>query len=502
KRYGVAFGVEFLCWCAIGYALLLTKSRTAYAGGITAAGLLVCVTVFSVVRTLRGRLSVLVVMIVLTAGVGIGGYLTGGIDRLVWEEAPKSLKYRMEYWQGAMGVIGEAPVFGTGPGQFRQHYLKYKLPESSEEIVDPHNMLLDVWSNGGMIGLVGLIGILGWVLWRGVKLGLRGVESSTNEMSSEGVDPVWNQMGWMLGVVGMLTMYVIGGGGDQELLMVGGVWLGLMLAGGIWLRGDDSGRSAEWGIIALIGIGVHLLGNGGIGMPTVLIAFLSLLAMTVPTVAQEGAPEGRRLWMLIGWPVGWGVACLVFGALPVTNASDLKESAKFARTPESRLGLLRQGAEADRIAPDGWGDFSVALTEEWLRQPKQRVAVYEQALAAAEEAVRRDPYNGVRYRQAASLMWYRARVEKDPSFALAAGEYFEKAIERSPTRADLIADAAAAMELAGKGERSRELARKGLELDELNHQAGHSDKYLPEKQVEELRKIVEGKQEPQPLSEK
>ena len=48
-----------------------------------------------------------------------------------------------------------SPFFwwGVGPGNFGGPYLKYKLPESSEEILDPHNMFIEVWATAGVLGI-------------------------------------------------------------------------------------------------------------------------------------------------------------------------------------------------------------------------------------------------------------------------------------------------------------------------------------------------------------
>ena len=95
---------------------------------------------------------------VLIIGLGVViAAATGGLDMAVLSEAPKSLTYRLEYWQSTLATIREQPWLGTGPGNFRDHYLKHKLPASSEEIADPHNLMLDVWANAGTIGLIGLL---------------------------------------------------------------------------------------------------------------------------------------------------------------------------------------------------------------------------------------------------------------------------------------------------------------------------------------------------------
>ncbi len=58
-----------------------------------------------------------------------------------------------------------SPFFwwGVGPGNFGGPYLKYKLPESSEEILDPHNLFLEVWATAGFWALL--------ALWRRAGMG-------------------------------------------------------------------------------------------------------------------------------------------------------------------------------------------------------------------------------------------------------------------------------------------------------------------------------------------
>ena len=109
------------------------------------------------------------VVLSLLAGVAIA---TGALDIEVLTEMSKSLSYRLEYWTSTWDVILDHPLFGTGPGNFRDNYLRHKLPESSEEIADPHQFVLDVAANAGVIGLAGLltflamIGTLSWKLCR------------------------------------------------------------------------------------------------------------------------------------------------------------------------------------------------------------------------------------------------------------------------------------------------------------------------------------------------
>ena len=102
-----------------------------------------------------------------TAGVGMLAILLIALYVAVQGWAPaldnarQSLGYRLEYWQSSVPVILEQPLVGVGFGNFRSHYLAYKLPHSSEEIQDPHNFLVELATCGG---LVALLSYLAW-LW-------------------------------------------------------------------------------------------------------------------------------------------------------------------------------------------------------------------------------------------------------------------------------------------------------------------------------------------------
>ncbi|MBI3861386.1 MAG: O-antigen ligase family protein, partial [Planctomycetia bacterium] len=146
----------------IVYCLLLTKSRTAWVGmavGLAAWGMALGRARFESIRRFRRYLAAGTGAVAVLIAVA---FASGGLDRLVVSESMKSLRYRFQYWTGTCRMLFNSPqsaLLGVGPGNFRQHYLEFKLPESSEEIADPHNLVLDVWANGGLIAVAGLAGI-------------------------------------------------------------------------------------------------------------------------------------------------------------------------------------------------------------------------------------------------------------------------------------------------------------------------------------------------------
>lgn len=176
-------------WSALGMAalpllcllscLILTKSFSAWIGLLVGAAVLA----WHVRRAMPRRLLIgaglggagMVLVLVILAAVG------GRLDWGLLTQAGRSLRYRWEYWRGAWGVISEgasslpqalaASTFwsGVGPGNFGPYYLLHKLPWSSEEVLDPHNLFLEVWATAGFWALLALAAALALALWNLLK---------------------------------------------------------------------------------------------------------------------------------------------------------------------------------------------------------------------------------------------------------------------------------------------------------------------------------------------
>ena len=119
-----------------------------------------------------------------------------------------------------------SPFFwwGVGPGNFASPYLKYKLPQSSEEILDPHNLFLEVWATAGFWALLALAGALALGLWNLLGPGIgkqENVDASrtarrragrhdgrawpgkpARQSGEEGLDAPPRQVGWLVACAG------------------------------------------------------------------------------------------------------------------------------------------------------------------------------------------------------------------------------------------------------------------------------------------------------------
>lgn len=93
-------------------------------------------------------------------------------DSLILSEAPKSIAYRLEYWQASSKMILDHPLTGVGLGNFQSYYPRYKSSTASEIVADPHNWIFDIAATCSLPALALLVIGLAWVgreSWLGVR---------------------------------------------------------------------------------------------------------------------------------------------------------------------------------------------------------------------------------------------------------------------------------------------------------------------------------------------
>lgn len=585
--------IAFLVACSllIGYCLLLTKSRTAYIA--TIAGL----AVWSVLAGLGARPTALRVtfwsfltLAVLVLLVTIAG-LTGGLDGMVLAEAPKSLQYRLEYWWSSLQVIKESPLFGVGPGQFRQHYLVHKLPQSSEEIADPHNLILDVWANGGILALVGLCWLI-FELVRGPfktassvpivrdKPEIAGGSPVASAINSSGVIAIaptvrdssrtapisrkapataekkpslkipriasrertgignpgvssglvlrWTNPIRLGSLCSLIAVWLTGGGGDTSLwLFLGGWAIGIGLIDGCL---PTSAPTRICWMAAGVGLCVHLLGAGGIAMPalTQLLVLLAILGqstdleaepdavstadmagsterepVTGQTLTQIASPDTARRVEVAGVAssltamVGLGLfgACFVTAARPVWLCMAEIDQADFANSLQKREQLWRRAAADDPLATEPWEKLAAGAFSRWKASNTPDNRDFELALTAQRAAIERNPLGHIGYRTLGEFLAERARHSGSVEDKQAAVVAMQTALLRYPHHAELAAVAAEIFSVAGEAELAEQAARDALIQDDINHVAGHSDKWLVAPTRQRIEKLTRGSTE-------
>ena len=149
-RQHVQLVIASVMWALIVSVWLMTKSRAAYLSVFVIAAVTVGTWWLKRRRTSSSLIQNAFQQRWFTPAVlvAIGCFVTLVVllsrDSLVLTEAPKSILYRLEYWQAASRMILDHPWIGVGLGNFQSYYPRYKLPAASEIVADPHNWLFDI----------------------------------------------------------------------------------------------------------------------------------------------------------------------------------------------------------------------------------------------------------------------------------------------------------------------------------------------------------------------
>ncbi len=506
----------------IFYCLLLTKSRTAWVGltvGMAAWGIRSSLTRTRPLPWLKRGLAAGIAALAVLVAVA---YASGGLDRFVVSESAKSLRYRFEYWTATWRMLEKTArnlVLGVGPGNFRQNYLEFKLPQSSEEIADPHELVLDVWANGGLIALVGLAGVC--------YLGLQPLWRRTGEILSDSIRETpasadganksppaeagtsggsWSDGIILGGALGFLIILFLGLADEATLALLLPAWLLVVLLCRPIFQGAAPRVVAAAAGVALI---VHLAGAGGIGMPAVSQVLLLLAMLAVPyadianrrsgtagTPSRDGpdtnfstaewefrakSPVPVAAIGLVG--LSLYLACWFTGLMPIVTVRSLTASAKEALydrgQPSQAERDLRLAAEFDPWSATACERLSEMALQSWLAADGDRPDVFERCRNWQMRAIERDPRNPGGYRALGEIYLSQATRENDPAAALAAVDAFQTAVALYPNHAVTQSQLAEALWKAGKTEAARAAASRARQLDQINEQAGHADKRLP-----------------------
>ncbi|HVX15460.1 MAG TPA: O-antigen ligase family protein [Pirellulales bacterium] len=482
----------------IAMCLMLAKSRASYIAVAAGFVVLPLMSLSSWRRTFQFTAAGAVVAVILVAG----GIWVGALDHLVLTEATKSLAFRWHYWQGALRIIWDHPWIGCGLGNFQDEYTRFKLPQASEVISDPHNFVCEVWATSGTPGLLALFAMLigiGRQAWRAAQKDLPG-DSTANDLDD-------------------MPRLAVGESPDEisplAITLVGGIG-GFVLA---YVVGPITSVGLPWGVLA---IGCVLLAVGSacfgtwirVGLLPKYVPFVAILALLINLLVAGGisfAGVAGTLWLLVA--VGFddrgsqplavprpvmlvlcGIMAVLFGACYLTAYRPALECRRQFGLAEQSAATAREhllaAAAADPYADEPWrqltgGDF--ALWQEKMTPERSRVWEEDQAAL-----LRRRPHSAVVWLDAAEryLSAFRHANDADRGrYLRAAIEHFRKAIEFYPNYALTHAELALALNRAGQAEAAKDEASRGLQL---HKQTPHADQKLSADLVEAMNRLING----------
>lgn len=390
-------------------AILLTGSKGAMVA--TAAGIVIW---FLLVRYHlelqdRWRFALLagwailagLVSVAITYGVSAGG-LPGD-----------SLQFRWNYWEVTRDIVESEFATGVGALNFDHAYLAVKPIEFPEEIRDPHNFMISVLAQWGVLGGVGLLAVfVGGSIVMAKTWGTR--------VPTDAPPPVYDpeakylSMQWVVAVsIGMilLRIWLLSGWLNQttgaayiffDLGLYGLIWI-LVFAGLCWIaRGGWTGDVDICQVACLAGVLAFLLHNlidQSMFFPGTLMPFAAMAGILVTDTPNPRERTRVASRPAIPFVIAAGGA-LVFAALvlvPVTRANALLQHARYSSTsPDERWDAFERAVHADPLDP--------AAPEELALEYAGAGGDVARALQWLNEAVQRDPKQIGLYRERAHLL--------------------------------------------------------------------------------------------------
>lgn len=477
--------------CLICGTLILTKSRTAVlatVAGIGLWGLLAS----SLRRHLPWKYLVGGVLL-LALAVG-GGFASGLLDREVFTEAPKSILYRLQYWQGALDVTAERPLFGCGLGNFQSFYPRYMPPSASETVADPHNFLLEISASAGVPAILLFVSFLAvWLLRFPTGDSADGTEND-EEPAAEPFDG-WSAAAIYGGALFAFAVAPIVRSLMQEESPNLAIWLGLPLATAVgwasygWLR---QGKFDPLTLrIAAIVLMINLLAAGGISFPAVAIWLWLIWGLTLGDADDQQLPlEG----FLPRAGVAGGAVLLLYvmattALFPVMNSyTDIYRA--MAANFSEQIQSAKAASAADPYSAEGPQFLANAYFQAWKLRPDPPFVAG--AKLWGEEAERRSPRSAPLQNWLARNYWELYQKHQDREALQLAIARQEQACRNFPTRGYFHAELAQMYAAAGQKADAAAEAAEALRLNEMHD---HSELKFENRRFDDGRSVLEATQE-------
>jgi len=470
KTDRVQFGAILFAVCLVSICLLLTKSRTAWLS--TLFGLALLGTYGSSIgKWVSWKVPVIGLSTVLS--LFMLAFAVGVLDVEVLSEAPKSVVYRLQYWQGASAIIAERPIFGCGLGNFQGYYPQHMLPMASETIADPHNFIFEVWAAAGtpaMLCLAMAIGSWIWIVARKTEEDPDS-QSATPSIASSAI-LVGGLAGFLLAPLMRMIMH-------QTMLEFDLIFVGILpimvVLGLVALRQSEDLLTQYSLPIAAAAMLINLLAAGGISFPGVAISLLLVAALAMPSrqTARNVSPSMKLAPLLVS--VGLMASVTFLGIRPVIAKNSEMSLAQIYMNQQRYADSLQHAKAANNA--DTWSKQPSAFLANlyffsWVNtnpeQTKARDSYYACFEEHIAEAIRRSGRSFPLHSAAGN--WYLEIYRRSGKQAALdqAIHHYQMACEYFPARSMHHAQLAWTFHLAENRKESLASAKEALRLDALN----------------------------------
>jgi O-antigen ligase len=333
--------VAFVGALAIG-AVILGIHRLRMKHVASAAGLLLATLLLLHPSSLEGKDRV--------SGSRSDDNTAGQASRGTSEQAPfplgDSAEVRLQYWRGSWEIFRRHPLLGVGPGNWDEHYHRWRPPEGSETRY-AHNDFIEVACETGVVGLAAYLCM--WMAWFAALR--RRAPAPDGDEASPRAFALALALAGAAAVVFAMAQFIPTAETAWMLVIGVATWLAVFgVQAFVILRAEDDEASARWmrralvvGVIAFL---LHSAVDFDLNAPgitrTLACALAAALGLRVvsPERRTRRLTSAGQLGLTLGAVVP--VAVLLFGVLyPLTEMS----------IEQYRAGELREEyAEARRSA--------------------------------------------------------------------------------------------------------------------------------------------------------
>jgi len=148
-RFAKIFAAAVFCLGLV--AILFSKSKASIF--LSALGLMTLLWLAYRAKQISKRI---LLSVCILSGIIVIGMLFWGYGHGLSKKFKSTGGARIDYWTAAAKMIRENPWIGRGTDGFGKNYLSYKRP-GAEDTQLPHNFLLNIWVDYGIIGVAGII---------------------------------------------------------------------------------------------------------------------------------------------------------------------------------------------------------------------------------------------------------------------------------------------------------------------------------------------------------
>jgi tetratricopeptide (TPR) repeat protein len=439
--------------------------------------------------------------------VAVAALAAGGVGRGVLSGAATSVLYRIEYWRSTAQMIADYPLVGCGPGNFKDTYTQYMLPEASEEIADPHNFVMETWATAGTPALAALLAVLGCYAYALVRY-YRAQSRSEKKTPSPRRDTISGNVGGHVGspfrdTVRELdaTPYVVGGGlfgfllsvpvGEMSFAppwsveVVSGLWVPTVVLVGLplavvtvlllWRWIEAGSLSPGWLAVGVLVLLVNLLAAGALGFPGIIGSLWLLMALSL-NLAQSGRahalPWGAGLAAMAA-TLALAFACSRTALDPVLQSQAAFRAAE--RDPVHADQHLKDAAAADPLSASRWEELAERTFDRWAqRRTPETFADFDSSAKAALELA---PRSASTWQEFAECYFRAFLITRREDALQKAVSSYRRAVDLYPNNASIRASLALVLRAAGDEAGFEHEASVALSLDA---RTPHSDRKLKE----------------------